>query len=285
MAEHIDRRSFLQRTAVALGASAIVGTDDMAFMREKKLTRIGLQLYTVRDEMQKDVNATLARVAKIGYKEVEFAGYFGKKPSEIAGQLTATGLRAPSAHVSLDDIRNRWSEALDAASAIGHDYLVCAYIGENERHAENYRKIAQEFNKAAEQAKAHNIAFAYHNHDFEFLPMGEGKDRVLVYDYLLRACEPKLVKMELDLFWINKARQDAFKYFTKYPGRFQLVHVKDMGADGRFADVGTGSLPFKRYFAKARAAGIRHYFVEHDQPGDAFASIERSYQYLSKLEF
>ncbi|MFN8573688.1 MAG: sugar phosphate isomerase/epimerase [Gemmatimonadaceae bacterium] len=285
MAEHIDRRSFLQRTAVALGATAIVSADDLTTERTKTLSRIGLQLYTVRDAMQKDVNGTLARVAKVGYKEVEFAGYFGKKPSEISALLTETGLRAPSAHISLDDIRGRWSETLDAASAIGHDYLVCAYIGENERNPENYKKIAQEFNKAAEQARTHKIAFAYHNHDFEFVPMGEGKERVLVYDYLLRTCEPKLVRMELDLFWINKAKQDAFKYFARYPGRFQLVHVKDMGADGKFADVGTGNLPFKRYFAKARQAGIRHYFVEHDQPGDAFASIERSYQYLSKLEF
>lgn len=283
MAHSIDRREFLQRTATALSAAAIVAPGD--WRSDKTLARVGVQLYTVRDEMAKSVDATLAKVASIGYKEVEFAGYYGKKPAEVAAQLKATGLLAPSSHISLDEIRNRWPETLDLASTIGHQYLVCAYIVDKERTLDGFKKIAHEFNVAGEKARAHNITFAYHNHDFEFVPVGEGKDRILPYEYLLKTCDPKLVKMEMDLYWTNKAKQDPLQYFAKYPGRFHLVHVKDMAADGSMTAVGSGQLPFAKYFAKSSEAGIKHYFVEHDQPGDAYASIESSYKHLSKLSF
>lgn len=246
-----------------------------------QLKAIGVQLYTVRDQMQKNVDATLARVSGIGYKEVEFAGYFNRTPAEIAARLKSTGLRAPAAHISLNEIRNTWSQTLDMASTVGHEYLVCAWIDDKERTTDGFKRVADDFNRAAEQARAHKIAFAYHNHDFEFKALGG----VLPYDMLLAACDPKLVQMELDLYWINKAGHDPLMYFARHPGRFPLVHVKDMKRDGSMTDVGAGALPFGKYFAAAKQGGIKHFFVERDNPTDSLASIEQSYRALRALTF
>jgi sugar phosphate isomerase/epimerase len=220
-------------------------------------------------------------VATIGYKEVEFAGYFGKTPVEVRALLDNTGLQAPSAHVGLADIRTKWGAVLEGASEIGHRYLVCPSIDEKERDADGYKRVAQEFNEAAREAKRHGILFAYHNHDFDFAALGN----TVGYDILLAETDPALVFFELDLYWVNKAARDPLAYFAKYPGRFPLVHVKDMAPDGAMSDVGSGRLPFARYFARSAEAGIRHYFVERDDATDAFASITRSYTSLKTLSF
>ena len=257
------------------GTNAAAGADDTAL-----ISVAGLGLYTVRAEMEKSVEATLARVAKIGYKEVEFAGYFGKSPSEIAAILKANGLTAPSVHVPLADIRTKWEETLDVASTIGHKFLVCPWVDEAERGgADNWRQIAADLNKAGEVASKAGYQLAYHNHDFEFAPIAGTN----AYSILLAEADPKLVKMELDLYWAAKAEQDPLALFKAYPGRFPLVHVKDMAKDGGFAEVGAGSIDFRRIFARARQAGIRHYFVEQDQSNDPLASITQSYRALRRI--
>lgn len=284
----IGRREFLRRGTTAVGAGALarfsgvsLGALACSTGSSRRLGAIGLQLYTVRSEMEKSVDATLARVANVGYTEVEFAGYFGKSPAEIRALLDNTGLQAPSAHVDLADIRTKWGPTLEGASEIGHRYLVCPSIDEKDRDADGYKRVAQEFNEAAREAKRHDILFAYHNHDFDFAPLGD----TVGYDILLAETDPSLVLLEADLYWMNKAKRDPLAYFAKYPGRFPLVHVKDMAPDGAMSDVGSGTLPFARYFAKSAEAGIRHYFVERDDASDAFASITRSYTYLKTLGF
>ncbi len=265
--------------AGAIAVGSVASLRDLAGP-PSAVSRCGVQLYTVRSEMEKSVDATLARVAGIGYKEVEFAGYFGKTPAEIAARLKSTGLTAPSAHIGLAEIRGKWSETLDIASAIGHRYLVCAYLTADQRgNAETYRRLAAEFNVAAQAAKAHGITFAYHNHDFEFQPLAGTNG----YDVLLAETDKGLVHFEMDLFWITKAGKNPTDFFAAYPGRFPLVHVKDMKIDGSMTEVGSGTIPFATIFAKAKQAGIKHYYVEHDQPKDAFASITSSYKALSVL--
>ncbi len=249
----------------------------------RKIDHVGLQLYTVRDEMKKDVEATIARVAATGYSEVEFAGYFGKSPAEIRAMLDRHGLVAPSAHIGSIE-PDAWRQALDAAHVIGHQYVVFPWIPPERRAGvDAYKKIAAEFNRAAEQARAAGLQFAYHNHDFEFAPV-DGK---LPYDVLLAETDPKLVQMEMDLYWITKGGQDPLTYFARWPGRFPMVHVKDSKGppDNKMADVGAGKIDWKRIFAQEQQAGIKHFFVEHDQPGDAFASIRASCEYLKQLEF
>jgi sugar phosphate isomerase/epimerase len=247
-----------------------------------KLDRIGLQLYTVRHEMEKDFAGTIARVAATGYREVEFAGYFGKSPRDVRALLDHHGLSAPSAHASLAP--DQWRAALDAAPVVGHRYLVIAWIpAEQRRTLDDCKRAAERLGRAAAEAQAAGLQFAYHNHDFEFVPL----DGQLPYDVLLRETDPKLVQMEMDLYWIVKGGQDPLAYFARWPGRFPMVHVKDSagGPAHRMMTVGAGAIDFKKIFAQREQAGIRHYFVEHDEPGDAFASIRASYEYLKRLEF
>lgn len=275
-----DRRSFLQ---VLGGAAVAAALPRLPNVRTARIERVGLQLYTVRQEMEKDVEGTIARVAASGYKEVEFAGYFKKTPAEIRAMLDRHGLTSPSAHISSGE-PDAWKQALDAAHVVGHQYVVVPWIPQEQRTGiDGYKQIAAHFNKAAEQARAAGLQFAYHNHDFEFAAV-DGK---LPYDVLLAETDPKLVQMEMDLYWIIKGGQEPLAYFARWPGRFPMVHVKDsMGPpDNKMADVGAGKIDWKRIFAQQSQAGIKHFFVEHDQPADAFASIKASCDYLKRLEF
>ena len=275
-----DRRSFLQMLG---GATVAAALPRLPQLRNARVERVGLQLYTVRHEMEKDVEGTIARVAASGYKEVEFAGYFKKTPAEIRAMLDRHGLTSPSAHISSSE-PDAWSQALDAAHVVGHQYVVVPWIPQEQRTGiDGYKQIAAHFNKAAEQARAAGLQFAYHNHDFEFAAV-DGK---LPYDVLLAETDPKLVQMEMDLYWIIKGGQEPLAYFARWPGRFPMVHVKDsMGPpDNKMADVGAGKIDWKRIFAQQSQAGIKHFFVEHDQPADAFASIKASCDYLKRLEF
>ena len=143
--------------------------------------------------------------------------------------------------------------------------------------------MAEKFTKVGDACRQAGLQFAFHNHSYEFQRLA-GQ---IPYDVLLAAADPQLVKMEMDLYWITNGDQDPLAYFQKYPGRFPLVHVKDMapGPDRKMADVGKGKIDWKRIFAQSQLAGIEHYFVEHDEPPDPIASIQASYDYLKRLEF
>ncbi len=159
--------------------------------------------------------------------------------------------------------------------------MVASIAPANRTSLDGYRSMADRFNRVAERAKAAGLTFGYHNHDFEFEPL-EGR---MPWDVLLEETDPALVKLELDLYWITKAGGDPFKYLTEHPGRFPLVHVKDMATDGSMVDVGAGTIDFAALFARSGQAGIKHYFVEHDNPGEPFQSLAASYRYLRNLEF
>jgi sugar phosphate isomerase/epimerase len=261
-----------------------IGLSPIGYAAER-LKKIGLQLYTVRREMEKDVEGTLAKVAAIGFKEVEFAGYFNRTPEQIKTILKNHGLSAPSAHTTLKVIKENWQKTLDVTQATGHKYLILAYLFPNERTSfDDYKRLIEVMNRAGEDCKKAGIQFGYHNHDFEFAAL-EGQ---VPFDYLLKQTDPKLVKIELDLYWITKAKQQPEKYFTLYPGRFELFHVKDMDNTPKqfFTEVGRGTIDFKKIFQQAKQAGVKHYFVEQDEtPASPFDSIKVSYDYLSKLNF
>jgi len=232
--------------------------------------------------MAEDVDGTLARVASVGYREVEFAGYFERSPREVRSALDAAGLEAPAAHVLLTEESDAWERTIEAATTIGHQALIVPWIPENRRRTlDDYRAVAESLNRAGEKVRSAGLRFAYHNHDFEFASV-EGR---VPYDVLLEATDPELVAFELDLFWITKGGYRPLDYFARYPGRFEFVHVKDMAADGTMVEVGRGTIDFAAIFAKGADAGIRHYFVEHDEPSDPFESIGTSYEYLRGLEF
>ena len=287
----MERRDFLGSLAAATVLPRFT-TGCLGAVTRARIAKVGLQLYTVRDLMKADFEGTLATVAQIGYREVEFAGYFDHTAEQVRAVLDKNGLASPSCHVGYGDATGPgWSATLEKAKAVGHQYVVCAWIDEQARKsADDWKRICDQFNAAGTAAQAAGLQFAYHNHSFEFVPLADGRKP---YDVLLANTDPKLVRLEVDLFWITFGGADPLAYFTKYPGRFPLVHVKDMmpkatpdvAPDKVMADVGKGSIDWKGIFAHSSQGGIEHYFVEHDQPADPLASIRTSYQYLRDLEF
>lgn len=281
------RRTFL---GMAFGGALVTLPDasarrPLARAAARKLSRVGLQLYTVRAQMAADFEGTLEKVAAIGFREVEFAGYHGRAPAEVRAALGRHDLVAPSAHVTTAELRDGLAKAIDAARRIGHRYLVLGYVPAEERRSlDDYRRLADLLNRAGESARRAGVRLCYHNHDFEF----EGMEGETPYDLLLARTEARLVKAQLDLYWITKAGRDALDYFARHPGRFPSVHVKDMDSTPRrsFTEVGRGRIDFKKIFAAAGRAGVRHYFVEQDETsGSPFDSARVSLDYLRRLRF
>lgn len=247
-----------------------------------RLDAIGVQLYTLRSLLAKDFEGTLAALARIGYREVEFAGLYDRSPADIRAVLEREGLMAPAGHYPLEDLRDDPNRTLDTAAELGHRYVVVAWLAEADRDsADALRRTAETFNRIGGAAAARDLRFAYHNHDFEFQPVGNE----LPFDVLLAETDPGLVWYEMDLFWITKGGKDPLDYFARHPGRFPLVHVKDMAAGEKMVEVGAGAIDWPRLFARRAQAGIEHYFVEHDEPGEPLASVTASFEYLRGLRF
>jgi len=291
----MNRRTFLGTAATVSAATLFANRLGWA-AGGHKIDKVGVQLYSVRDLMQNDFDGTIAKVAQIGYKEVEFAGYFGRTGKQVRAVVEKNGLKAPATHVQYDELDEKFPSVIETSNEIGLEYIVCPWIPEELRkNPDIWKQASEKFNRCGEQAKKAGMQFAYHNHWFEFLPTN-GK---LPYDELLKMCDANLVKMEMDLCWITTAGADPLKYFHEYPGRFPLVHVKDVktlpkistGGSQNFGDtvdltsVGSGVIDWKRIFAKSDEAGIKHYIVEHDHPKDPIENIRKSYEYLSTLRW
>lgn len=271
----MTRRTFLA-TAAALALTPR--------LHARSPTAIGVQLYTVRRLLSADWEGTLAALGAIGYREMEFAGTFGQSPDAIRRVLDRHHLTAPAGHADKADLLGASSAALDSAAALGHRWLIVAWIAAAERRTlDDWRRVADQLNRAAERCRSAGLRFAYHNHDFEFASL-EGKRP---YDLLLEATDPALVELELDLYWVRHAGHDPVTYLRHTQGRVRLVHVKDSAGppEHRMVDVGSGTTPWKTVLGVAKEVGVRHYFVEHDQPADPLASCRTSYDYLSRLEF
>jgi sugar phosphate isomerase/epimerase len=287
------RRSFLK-------ASSLFSAGFLIAPRNFKDTKptIGLQLYTVRDQMDKDAEGTLAKVAAVGYNSVEGATYtgtekfYGMRPGEFKKILKQNGLMMPSSHYRLGEAKEKgeiqkgtmlhdWDRAVDDAAEVGLKYMVCAFLAESERgDLDHFKYVADQLNVAGEKCKKAGMQLCYHNHDFEFIKQGD------TYPYtILLGTDKNLVKMEVDLYWLTKAGQDIIKLFNEHPGRFPLWHVKDMDntAQKNFAAVGTGIINFKEIFKYKNKAGMKYFFVEEDKcPGSPFDAIRESYNYIKK---
>lgn len=281
----INRRTFLMNTGIA-AAGTLISADALANKYHKK--KIGLQLYSLRDEMPGGgIEAVLKKIAAAGYNSVEFYGYntkdayFKKSPAEIASILKANKLVSPSGHYDLKLFTNDTQQVIDASLAVGHKYIVIPWLAEDLRTSlDKYKGLAEKINNIALQCKQNNIKLAYHNHDFEFKKM-EGN--VCGYDILLKETDKALVDFELDLFWVASAGQDAVEMFKQNPGRFKMWHVKDMDKTDskKQTEVGSGSIDFKPIFAQAKLSGLEYFYVEQENlpvPGDA--NIIKSYQFV-----
>ena len=279
----LSRRELLHRLAVGVatgvGAGALVPSLVRAasgdIVARGRIDRIGLQLYTVRRALATDIEGTIAAVAAAGITELEFAGYYGKTPAWWSALMKQHGLTAPATHEALPLTDDGWSVIFDRAKGMGHEIVIVPFVGNNYRGTrENWLKLSERLNTGAQKAKAAGLQFAYHNHDFEFAPVGDTTG----YDLLTANTDASLVKLELDIYWAVKAGHDPLAIMTAHPGRVICCHVKDASAapERNMLDVGAGTIDFKTLLAKGRALGLTHWFIEHDEPADPLASIRAS---------
>lgn len=253
---------------------------------------IGLQLFTMRDQLANDLEGTLKTIADIGYNQVEIFGYedgkyFGKPAAEFYSLLKQYDLTPVSSHhltgvINKDTIgtmTNGWEKAVEDAASAGQKYMVCAWLFPNERSLEHYKALPDILGKAGETADNAGIQLCYHNHDFEF----EDIDGMVPMYYLLDQTDEKYLKMELDLYWITKAGYDPMAFFEQYPGRTPLLHFKDLAdtPEQEFTEVGNGVIDFQSILAKKEEIGLTHFFVEQDVSPDPVQSIKTSYNNIS----
>ena len=285
-----NRRSFLAAlgaTAAGLAvgrrsADAAIAPDAPRNSTSGRISRVGLQLYTVRRLADKDLPGTLAKVARIGYKEVELAGLYNKSAADVHDLLAKNGLAAPSTHVPITAIERDSAKTFADAKTLGHQWITVPSLPEMKLDTvDDWKAVAKRFNAAGAQVKGAGFRFAYHNHNAELRNLGGGTTPL---DVLASETDPSLVSFEMDLYWVVNGGGDPLAFLARYPGRYKMLHVKDSsGPEHKMVDVGGGQIDFKTIFARAK--GVEHYFVEHDEPQDPIASIAASYKYLANLEF
>ncbi len=268
----MHRRDFLNAIASSVTATGLAAS---AWPRARAKP-IGIQLYTVRRLMQSEPERTLATLAEIGYREVELAGLYGIAPGDFRAMLDRNGLKAVGGHIGLEAFQKDLEKTLDDAETLGLEWALVAWIDQADRTRPRLETIADYFNVIGRSAQKRRMRFAYHNHNFEFKPI----DGVVPFDLLLARTDKQLVDFEMDLFWVRSAGKDPVDYLTRHPGRFPLVHVKDMAADGKMVNVGDGVINFAAIFRKA---DIKHYFVEHDEPTDPLKDARVSFGALKKV--
>jgi sugar phosphate isomerase/epimerase len=293
------RREFLKISAAGSLSMLLFGSQ--AAMAGKSVNRksygVGLQLYTIRDAMSADVKGSLKKVSDMGYKFIELAGYsdgkfYGFSPAEFKKIVADLGMETLSSHTQVEAAGITLDNAklmVDAHAQLGVKYCVQPWINEPDRTIETYKKMIGEWNKVGRIMKESGIQFGYHNHNFEFEPIN---GLVPYYDIFMPEMDADLITMELDLFWATKAGQDPVKMFEKYPGRFQLLHLKDMHTKQApfynvykedVCSVGEGVIDFKRILKAKELAGTKYLFVEDDNQGNGkpFEGIEASIRNLT----
>ncbi|MDB4915429.1 MAG: Xylose isomerase protein barrel [Gemmatimonadetes bacterium] len=282
----VTRRTFLvQLATVGAGAGMLSGcacmTSSGGGHGARSANHIGLQLYTVRDLMEKDFAGTLERVAQIGYTNMEFAGYFNHSPVQVRAMLDRLNLVSTSAHIGAQLMQKDAAAEIASAKTIGQEYItIPSYSYPKDARFDAWKKAAAEFNRWGAMCRDTGIKLAYHNHAPEFVAVAGGPTG---YDVLLRETDASLVDFEMDIYWTRFADQDPMAWFAKFPGRFTMWHMKDLqvtnGTKG-MAPVGSGTIDFKTILTHTTEAGLKHMFVEHDTaaayPGGSLASIQAS---------
>jgi len=279
-----NRRDFLKYTAAGSVSMLLLGAAGCksAAVVDKKSFGVGLQLYTVRDAMAEDLPGTLKKLSDLGYKNLELASYsegkfYGMAPEEFKKMVNDLGMDAISSHAGVESTGITVENAkimADAHAALGVQFCVQPWVNEVDRNIETYKRMIADWNKVGEIMKGVGIQFGYHNHNFEFADL----DGIIpYYDIFLPEMDADLITMELDLFWAEKAGQNPIEMFNKYPGRFQLLHLKDMMTKqppfydvvkDDICSVGAGVIDFKEILAAVKVAGTKYTFVEDDNQGN-----------------
>lgn len=289
-----DGKSLARREALRLMAAGVAGSALLPHLAQAtsltsgaeglvpRMDRLGLQLYTVRNALAKDIEGTIAAIAKAGITELEFFNPFGKDVAWWTTLLKQHGLTAPSSHEALPKSDNEWEPIFHRAHGMGHKLIVVPYVGDEYRGSKaNWQRLAERLNVGAQKAGAAGLEFAYHNHDFEFAPV----DGTNGFEVLTTQTDANAVKLELDLYWTVKAGHDPLAIMKRWPNRIVAVHVKDAGPapERTMLEVGAGTIDFKTIITTGRAQGLRHWFIEHDNPADPIASVTASAAALKRL--
>jgi sugar phosphate isomerase/epimerase len=289
----LSRSEFLKLTTALAGSACI----SQVWANPWGLP-LGIQLYTVRNDLKTNFTGVLGKLAAMGYKEVE-AGFTdsgeidfnGGPPAKFRKMLQDAGLSVPSCHFPVPKDDAEWAAGIERAHQLNLQYMLCAGPPEGTDSLDAWKRAADFFNHLGKLCRSAGIQFAYHNHNHEFRVY----DGVIAYDELLRSTDPTLVKMELDCFWMTFAGRDPVEYMHKYPGRFPLLHIKGLKAGYKpttghfegnpFTEVGNGVIDWKRIFEAARVGGMKYYYVEQDmwdRPSLESAAISAAY--LQKLQ-
>lgn len=287
----MDRRTFLRlaNTAAATGLGGALfgcaGRSPATTRDLPSLDRIGLQLSTIRELITRDLDAAFRLVADVGYRMVETSAdlYDKGMAEELRTVLDRYGLRAATGMYRYDALLEDLPGVLRATDILGQEYVCIPSLPDAYReNREAYEEAARQFNTLGRRIRAGGRRLAYHNHGFEFETLGGDSP---AFDILLEQTDPELVTFELDLYWINKADHDPIAYIERFPGRFELFHLKDSTAapEKDFAPVGEGVLDFREILSRSEQAGMRYGFVEHDRPADPAQSIRTSYATLSRM--
>ncbi|GAC1441864.1 MAG: sugar phosphate isomerase/epimerase [Sediminibacterium sp.] len=242
-------------------------------------------MYTVRKEMMADPAGTLKKLAKIGFKELESArsekgNYYGLSPKEIKKITSDLGMKLRSGHIHVD---KDWEKSIEQATEAGQEYLISAVLPSKGQTIAHYQESADAFNKLGETCRKANLSFGYHNHESEF----EAVDGQVLYDILLDRCDPTMVKMEMDLGWVVAAGHDPLQYFSKYPGRFPLWHLKDMDTTKKQStEFGKGQVNIRQLLQHAKQSGMKHFFLEQEEYAhSALESAQEDFAYLKALNY
>jgi sugar phosphate isomerase/epimerase len=279
----LSRRSFL-KTASASAACATLWSRVPRLLANPLGLPIGLQLYSVRGLLPKDYAGTLRQLGALGYREVEAAGFFGHRPSEVKQAMDDAGLNCVSAHYSLRDLLPQVEETIQFGKDLGLRYIVCAApwlkdpssvndpgsrAARDKMTLDDWRWNAEQFNRIAERVNAAGMLFAYHNHTAEF----RSENGMVFYDELIRTTDPAKVRFEMDCGWVVVGGKNPADYLARYPTRISMLHVKEFKMSGWTAgsepppstEMGRGSIDYRPIFEAAKKAHIEHAFVEQEE--------------------
>ncbi|HEU0141503.1 MAG TPA: sugar phosphate isomerase/epimerase [Bryobacteraceae bacterium] len=278
-----SRRAFLSVAGSALPLAA----------KQKFSGPLGLEIYSLRRQAQKDLPGTLAMIREMGFKELEVGGYYGRTVSEFKRMLAANGLAATSMMAGWDQLSNSTGKVAEEARTLGSGYVVCGSIPHKKPFsADDAHRAADHFNKWGEALKSAGLQFCYHAHGFEF---GASPDGTL-FDTMAKRMDPKVANFQMDVFWIAFGKEDPAKLLERYAGRFPLMHLKDIrkgeAKTGNPGDVveeasvplGTGEIDWPSVLSAARKTGVRRYYIEEEHP-DAVKQIPKTLRYLENIRF
>lgn len=303
----LSRRAFLQRSSIALAAASCLPAFASATKTGPLGKPIGIQLYTVRGETQRDLKGTLKTLSDIGFREVEMAGYYDMGAKELRSMLLDFNLAPTSTHQGLNDLLNETQKKVDYVAELGVKHLIVPFPAvpdnrfdklpkdskqtiANSMTLDDWKWVAEQLNKIGEVSKKAGITTGYHNHNLEFRTI----DGVVAYDQLLKSTDPALVTMELDIAWVVAAGLDPVAYLKNHPNRFSLLHVKDVKKDIKTVvdvvettttEVGSGKVDWKKLFAACDPNRIKHYYYEQEHwDGPVIEAAKTSFDYLSTLK-